>query len=322
MKKIYIPTYIPFVRAEPYGELLRLIFYEESDEFLFSLLQRNSIGWNIGNSSPCYSGTEDIINLIKGYEYTSEVVDLLKYPLKNSGNISIVSDEMKISSVTAGEYSGVSSDDTTKKIKIHPSVDYEISFRVRKDYLEDDVSFGVTTYNESGSTISNLSNIDGSESNWFFQDLRVCKLVDTDCWVRGVIFNSEESNNSEDKLNIGEGNNLRFQAGAAYIIPNILIKGTVGMGDAFIYDIKVRPRALPYSQGSFGAKNIIIAYMKNNNLTITNEKAQKIIQKYLIPYNSTLEPVWLQDPEGSQQGDLLLNTGGRLLLNTGGGLIF
>jgi len=71
------------------GELLRLICYSDLDEFLFALTQRGEVGWCIGKSSPCYSGTNSIMNLNKSYEYTEDIFDLSKYPLVNSSNISL-----------------------------------------------------------------------------------------------------------------------------------------------------------------------------------------------------------------------------------------
>ena len=38
------------------GELRRLLWYEETDEFLFNLHELHHFGWNLGNSSPCWRG--------------------------------------------------------------------------------------------------------------------------------------------------------------------------------------------------------------------------------------------------------------------------
>lgn len=71
------------------GELLRLICYSGLDEFLFALTQRGEVGWCVGKSSPCYSGTNSIMNLNKSYEYTADIFDLSKYPLVNPSGITL-----------------------------------------------------------------------------------------------------------------------------------------------------------------------------------------------------------------------------------------
>jgi len=50
--------------------------------FIFGLIESHSTGWCLGKSSPTWSNTEFMTNLIKGYEFTEDVVDLNKYILK------------------------------------------------------------------------------------------------------------------------------------------------------------------------------------------------------------------------------------------------
>lgn len=71
------------------GELLRLICYDTLDEFIFALTRRGETGWCIGHSSPCYTGTNEVMNLDKSYEFTEDVYDLSKYPLVNPNGVSL-----------------------------------------------------------------------------------------------------------------------------------------------------------------------------------------------------------------------------------------
>ena len=58
------------------GELLRLIRYNNLDEFIFAVLRPQDTSWSIGFSSPCWKRTNTIINVTKGYEFTESVDDL------------------------------------------------------------------------------------------------------------------------------------------------------------------------------------------------------------------------------------------------------
>lgn len=278
------------------GELLRLLNYVSSDEFIFALVGREEIGWNIGNSSPLYRGTDRIVNLNKAYEDTIEVVDLNTYPLIDSSSISINGDYMLIENPSGD--CGIGDDtDNDKKITINPSLNYEVSFRVKRvsgtpDSLNN-ISFGVDCFDESYNTLSLRSNKTGSLTNWFFQNERITTVYDTDFWVRGIIFNKDNPINSDDdiNLNIG-GNNLRFLSLAKYIIPRIIVNGGLGSASIYIYDIKLKPLSLPYSLGQLSAKNFIINYVDNNS-EFSNENFETIVQNELVPYNSNYNPIYI-----------------------------
>lgn len=115
------------------GELLRAINFTFPEEFIFALTERQDFGWCIGESSPTWNQTQSIINLIKGYEFTEEVVDLNKYPTIGGGNITVVTDSGKqvIRINTYSDETGIGMNliDDSKLIVVHPSLDYEISFR-------------------------------------------------------------------------------------------------------------------------------------------------------------------------------------------------
>lgn len=304
----------------PNGEMLRLIDYISTDEYIFCLTEQNNIGWNIGTSSPCYRGTEEIVNCIKKYEYGEDVTDLSLYPLENDIYITLEDGYIKIDSVPSGSHSGLSSTgDSNSKIYVNPEVNYEISFKIKKDDNLSNVNFGVTAYDQSDGQVDLLNNSDGSISNNFFTNLKVCNILSTEYWVRGVIYNKDESNNSEDTLNISQGNNLRFNSSVVSIIPSIRIEGNAVSNTTYIRDIKVRPSNLPFSQGMFGIKNLIINWLTNNS-GLKNNDITRLIKKFLIPYNSTYYPVYLESTT-PELNYLLLNTGSFVLLNSGGRII-
>jgi len=278
--------------AEIDGELIRLIGHLVTEEIIFGLLRNHETGWCLSKSSPTWKGTEKMINLIKGYEYTKEVVDLSKYPLVEDSFISIESDKMKITGVTASLVSGIAdTGDTVKRIVIDPSVDYEISFVVKQSAALNNINFGCKCYNVSGNEIS-LENVNtGNNLSYFFQ-LQSMKLNNKDYWVRGVIFNSGKSLQVGSKTNIGLGNNLRFKSTAVYITPEITITGN-GTQTVYIDNIKVRPAKINFSRGQLGVRQILYLMTKNNNDKYSVEKLNQFIQNSLIPYKTFLKTNWL-----------------------------
>ena len=143
--------------SEPDGELLRIIGYTPPEEFIFAPLRPEETGWCIGKSSPCWTGTENIINLVKGYEPTVEVKDLNKYPLFNESEISIVDGKMVINSLLTTYYAGISDDsDPLKRIIVSPNLDYEISFFVQVSTNLTPLTFSLKGYSENGLNVNML----------------------------------------------------------------------------------------------------------------------------------------------------------------------
>lgn len=83
------PTHNTDVTRKYHGEYLRLICYSLTcDEFMFNLVNKQNMGWNIGNSSPLWKGLRQHQNntIIKGYEtFSEDVWDLSYYPIIGSG---------------------------------------------------------------------------------------------------------------------------------------------------------------------------------------------------------------------------------------------
>lgn len=77
------------------GELLRLICYCCCDEFIMNLRESKKIGFNIGNSSPLFRGTWNMMGCNKAYEDTKDIEDITKYPLINAADSSIITDGNK-----------------------------------------------------------------------------------------------------------------------------------------------------------------------------------------------------------------------------------
>ncbi len=302
------------------GELLRLIQNSVFDEFLFALTQSHEIGWTLGYSSPMYTSAYGIKNLTKAYEFEVEPTDLSKYPLVNdsvialSGGFIVISDGLVITpsgtvvfpggiapaltTTTTGPtqfifdvvtYAGIGTEGTIDKpIVIDPSLDYEVSFRItQNDVINNKFSFGLRCYDINDVEIGSLSAKSGISRNWFIEDFSV-GVVDTEYWVRGVIYGNSSADIPDDILNIGYGQNLRFKTNCNQVVPMVIVKDADAMGagdEVKIRDFKFKPRRLDYSLGMLGARGLIVGFLENNGI-YTDDQVTRIIEEKLIPYNS------------------------------------
>jgi len=274
------------------GELIRLVGHLFHEELIFSLFQNFEAGWCIGKSSPLWAGTEKISNLVKGYEFTEKVVDLSKYPLLQSGYVSISTDKMNIAGVPNSVYSGVGG--TTKKINIDPSQDYEISFRVSQSSISPIITFGCKVWDKDGNEVlpKNIHTL--ANSNYFFSSQSL-KVVNKDYWIRGILFNSSEIDPLKANLkdSLGLGYNLKLPSNSSSIVPIIGVTSDGGACIVKIDNIKVRPRKLNFSRGQIGIHNLLYLMTPNNNTSLTPERIEEFIKENLIPYNSFLKTNWL-----------------------------
>lgn len=288
------------------GELFNLISYKELDEFIFCLVEPWKIGWNIGNSSPLYKGTNQMMNCIKGYENSHNVIDITRYPLINEQYISIVSDlddssssgseyEEKsgvflISNVPNGSVSGIGvSSSLSKPILIDSSLDYEITFLV-KSMSNEPLTFGIKGFNRSGASLSFFSAVTGL-TNYFFTQIQLPYLGKY-YFIRGILYNFNHSSltDLQGRMECDFGYNLRFQESHKYIVPYVVLDNNSGnvSQEMYIYDLKIRPLKFDYSLGFVGLKNLIVAWLKNNSSKYYNEQITYNMKEKLIPYNCAL----------------------------------
>ena len=273
------------------GELLRLIGYEESEEFIFAPLRPDETGWCVGKSSPCWKGTENMINLIKGYEFSKEVKDLTNYPLLNSGNISLDDDKVLINSLSTGASAGISDDsDVNKRIIVSPNLDYEISFFVEVSSTSTPLTFSIKGFNKEGNIVNLQSIINGSNLNNFFTRKNLGNS-NTTYFIRGVIWNKDKEIDINSTF-YPSGVNLRSTNALKYIIPQIVLDNSQGgsySGTMKLWNIKVRPLHTPFTRGQLGIKNIVLTYMNIENSIYDETFIQDKIQSSMINAGSFLK---------------------------------
>lgn len=275
------------------GELIRLIDHKITEELLFALFENFNTGWCLGKSSPTWTGTEKIVNLIKGYEYSEVVEDLSKYPLYNPSYISIVDEKLSISNTQPldedcgiGEVAPFTDD---YKITVDPDEAYEISFFVEMSAIESCLLFGVNCFDVSGNQVTPNKSTDNSPSNLFLENVSL-NLANQEYWVRGILWNKNKSNGLNDTTTLGVGNNLIMHPLTNSIIPFVIHNPTAVAKTVTISKFRVRPVKFNFSRGQLGVKNIIYLLTKNNNGSYVESELKSIVENKLIPYNSFLKP--------------------------------
>lgn len=282
--------------GEPNGELLRLLCWKDSDEFVIGVNQARHIGWCIGNNSPMYRSKTDNLHLTKAYEFTPDVLDLTPYPLLTAnGTVQLATestlDVMEITNVTIAEVAGIGDvTDQDKMIVVEATspTNYEITFLVKGG---EPISFGCYGFDISFNPVSMQNAQDGSSTDLFFTEESLGRS-DKYYLVRGIIFNSGAALQPGVKTNLDVGNNLRMPSTINYIIPYIVLDNTSGggaSGSVYLYDIKVNPASLPYSNGYLNNGKLVEVICENNNGNYTDEEVTAIMRKKLIPYNTSFK---------------------------------
>lgn len=284
----------------PHGELLRLINYVTSDEFIFGLVENKLIGWCVGNSSPTWRSCKNAQNLIKAYEPEKEVIDLANYPLLNSSEISIVDDGginvMQISGYTNATGIGIADPVTPDQnflIKVSEFEDYEISFKIKKtESLPIVLKFGVHVYNSLFVLLQTQELENGAtESSFLTADVNL-NVQDVYYSFRATLFNKDEPLRSDRPI-FQNGQFLRMTEGVNYVQPFVTVEGG-GNSVVNIYDFKVLPISFNFTQGQLGQKNVIFSILDNNG-GASDSGVISFIQDFLVPYNSYFKAKFISD---------------------------
>lgn len=303
------------------GEYLRYFNIKPSDEFLREEVPLKYCGWNMGNASPLYRGTSGSVGLNKTRETTKDFqsIDDFVYSESPKSLLWVKDFDHKKTMFLRcdgpaaycglGVY-GTETYDTSKIYVIDPMIDYEITFDFFLNRGIDKINllFGVDAFNSNKDKITDaFVTPDGMQTTDKFMDL---PLMDFrwETWysVRGIIHSYSSVNSDNNKMNIGFGNNLYFNNRfVRYILPKIIIYNTdpdyEWKSSIHIWNYKIRPlvrgtNILPlkngepanaYSLGFLESNRIFYILTKHNN-SISEEQAEEFVNKYLLPYNTTI----------------------------------
>jgi hypothetical protein len=284
------------------GEFLRLIDYAATDEFIWGLIENELIGWCIGSSSPTWRSAKGATNLVKAYESGSEVLDLSKYPIVNPSYVSLDSGRILISGhQSSGSQSGIGFPTPTTVdgdflVLVDPRLDYEVSFKCRKlSSSPVELSFGLYGYNSSVAPQSFFSQTDGTSTSQFTSSATINLLQsNVDYSFRCVVFNADKSPDANNVPLFTSGQHLIFHQDHKYLVPQIKVSDLVGGANVEIFDVKVIPVNLNFSQGQLGVKNVIFAGVVNNG-GFSEQEVFDFTKQYLIQYKNNLSIKFIKD---------------------------
>lgn len=310
------------------GEWLRLLCKNYYDEFLIEVIEKKHMGYSIGNSSPLYNGTNFSTQINKTEENSEDFIDLAKYD--TLGNVEIEGGSLKIHGDP--DLNGLGFDltsppaevDINRLITIDPEIDYEITFKVRRDAVLTGFGFrfGVLGFNRNGIN-KDLAFVDintGASSNTFFNVTNAQEIAKVQGeWysIRGIIYSNKsillDANNS--RLNINKGVNLKFNDEVEKVKVCIYGGSADPTQNIKIHDLKMRPlirgrNILPDSKdGSVYVKNpqfiqqqnTVLSWMKNNGEEMTDDQVHNYIERYLLPYQQKLVSIFLSPKVDDKQ---------------------
>lgn len=247
------------------GELRRLVSYTKPNEFLFSILQPQSVGWCLGYSSPTWYGTETVPNVSKGWDYgpmylpdsaEKGVGELSKYPIlgtvrrEKDGDINVFRFD------GTGRVGITTENDTSKVLEIYRGFNYEVSVWVKaiEGGKPQNMDFGVMCYDKDMNPVMSICLTSGASSNSFFQTAESgevnspCKIPGVYYRLTGVVYGIlEEITILEETheplyLNFENGRPLRFFSNnVRYMAPYITQNRDGGVSDIYVAGITVKP---------------------------------------------------------------------------------
>ena len=247
------------------GELRRLVSYVKPNEFLFAVLQPESVGWCLGYSSPTWYGTETVPNVSKGWDYgpmylpdgsAKGVAELSKYPVlgtvrrEKDGDISIFRFD------GTGRVGITTENDTSKVLEVYRGFNYEVSVWVKAvdSGKPQNIDFGILCYDENMNPVTSLCLTSGISTNSFFQTEEggevnsPCKIAGVYYRLTGVVYGilenivNLEDTNDPLYLNFENGRPLRFFSNnVRYMAPYITQNRDGDVSSIYIAGITVKP---------------------------------------------------------------------------------
>lgn len=299
------------------GEFVRLIRSKKENELIYENVPKQCVGWWLGKSSPMYRGvTNESRQLNKTKEMTEDFQKLSNFRAfgKGGGVVSLTNFDghkcLKIRTTTAESKAGLgrNDDDTSTKgiYTADPKMDYEICFNVCFADLgvTEKISFGVEGFDRLKAKLDDsfIQKNSDNITEMFMDEIPVRGNFIEGQWytIRGIIHAYGSKFTESDSLNIGRGNNLVFNNSfLRYILPKVYITGH-SITATYIYNYKIHPlvrgtniipdrenRENSFSLGFLQPGRMFHAYFRNNNNSQSEAEISDIIEKYLLPFNST-----------------------------------
>jgi hypothetical protein len=186
-----------------------------------------------------------------------------------------------------------------------PDLDYEITFMFKAATVGRGaaINFGVEAFDRNLNKFEDaFVATDNLEITEMFLDNVPLSNFQTSKWyfVRGIIHAYSSDSIEDVKLNIGFGKTLTFNNRfIKFIIPKIYLSSD-NSSAMYIWNYKIRPlvrgtNILPLRNGSENSHSlgfiqspkIFYSYCRNNNNSQSEEEITDIIERYLLPFNTT-----------------------------------
>lgn len=267
------------------GELRRLVGYDKPNEFLFSVLAPENVGWCLGYSSPTWYGTETVLNVSKGWDFgvgynvpgtPQGIGQLSSYPIV--GNVFREKDgDYNVLRPTGTGRSGISTElNSSKALEVYRGFNYEVTVWVKALTADkpQNIDFGVLCYDGSGENgapgnlVKSIRLTDGYSTDSFFASEggaknSPCKIPGVYYRLTGVVYGIlEDIINLEDiddpvYLNFENGRPLRFFSNnVRYMAPYIVQDRSEDVSDIYIAGVTVKPLNLFTQYSSYNLDQV------------------------------------------------------------------
>lgn len=263
------------------------------------ILTNSAGGWFLNKTSPIYRSLESVSTLNQMLDKDGTVTKLSNYYIY--GNVSIINDidnygnAIRVINITNSRNTGIKQPylDPTSilNIPIFPKYDYEVSFKIKQEIAIDKLKFGVSCFSADGVLLDSIRLSDLSVSNEFIDSTSNLILNPEDKFVKvkGILFTNNEAQRT-DNLNIGIGSYLKMPLNTAFIYPIIYSNNDVSsLCDVRIYDIRVAVLNYKPFHSFLELSNYLLILLQNFNKNLTVTQINEIINRYLVPANSTID---------------------------------
>lgn len=276
------------------GELLRLVGYDRPNEFLFSILRPQDMGWCVGYSSPTWRGTALLDQLSKDPTRGQDLFrNHLNYTVGSVQKAS-VGDRLVLRTIGTG-LSGISFVNSPMECNSGLSYAIYVRFRVLSGGGQN-IDFGVRCYDENMGEIVSRRMTNWEASSSFIDGEQYSggvPLNNQEYTWKGIIFDVRHEMDPNLHLNFSGGVPLRFGGDCRYMAPYFVQNrpepnpGDPATPQIEILDFKVRPLELKVSQGYLGQKNFVVLYAENNSM-MTERGLLDFMKRYLLNFKNVV----------------------------------
>lgn len=277
-------------------EIKRLICFNSTDEYVVQV--NNYSDWILDESSPNF----DENRVVKAYEDKPGISSLTPYPiLENTPGLVGFSDSSKTLLFLPGSGLGhidpEGSQDQFNRdnfsFNIDPNQTYLFHIRFQQlggtDY--DNISFGVTSFDENNNEYLPISVVNGVTNRWFFLNEEL-PIKNQYYEFFALLLPSSTPTNANSIPQIGFGQNLKMDERTNKAVILLNNDSSRGNGNLQVEELKVYLLNNDV-RGYFDASPTIEFFAKNNNLMLSNDSITEIIKNKFITYNLNFETKWL-----------------------------